>query len=53
MKDVLYFTPNIKTHKAFAEALTRAENQGVKIIALDSHVTEDSITARDFVDVKI
>lgn len=53
MKDVLYFTPNIKTHKAFAEALTRAEKQGVKIIALDCQITKDSITARDFVDVKI
>ena len=53
MKDVLYFTPNVKMHKAFAEALTRAEKQGVKIIALDSHVTEDSIIVGDFVEVRV
>lgn len=53
MKDVLYFTPNIKTHKAFGEALTNARNQGVKIMALDCEVTEHSITAADFVEVKL
>lgn len=53
MKDVLYFTPNIKTHPAFGEALINAEQQGVKIMALDCEVEPDSIGARKFVDVKI
>lgn len=52
MKDVLYFTPNVKTHQAFGEALIHAESQGIKIIALDCEVTADSITARDFVEVR-
>jgi sugar fermentation stimulation protein A len=53
MKDVLYFTPNIKTHKAFGDALINAEKQGVKIIALDCEVKKTSIEARDFVDVRL
>ena len=51
MKDVLYFTPNAKTHKAFAEALSEASDKGVKILALDCQVTQDSIAAKDFVKV--
>ena len=53
MKDVLYFTPNIKTHRAFAEALIKAEEKGVKIIALDSYVTKDSIIPGDLVEVRV
>lgn len=53
MKDVLYFTPNIKTHKAFGEALVNAKRHGVNIIALDSDVTINSIKARDFVEVRL
>ncbi|AFL99394.1 sugar fermentation stimulation protein [Desulfitobacterium dehalogenans ATCC 51507] len=53
MKNVHYFTPNVKTHKAFGEALIQAEKRGVKILALDCEVTEDSIEARDFVKVKL
>ncbi|AGA68359.1 sugar fermentation stimulation protein [Desulfitobacterium dichloroeliminans LMG P-21439] len=53
MKDVKFFTPNAKTHQAFAEALIQAKNHGVKILALDCEVTEDSIEARDFVEVRL
>ncbi|HOJ09739.1 MAG TPA: DNA/RNA nuclease SfsA [Clostridiales bacterium] len=53
MKDVLYFTPNIKTHKAFGDALKAAKEQGAEIIALDTLVTESSITAGDFVEVRL
>ncbi|HHY27357.1 MAG TPA: DNA/RNA nuclease SfsA [Desulfitobacterium dehalogenans] len=53
MKNVHYFTPNVKTHKAFGEALILAEKKGVKILALDCEVTEDTIEARDFVKVKL
>lgn len=51
MKDVLYFTPNNKTHRDFAEALSVAYGKGVKIQAIDCEVTSDSITAKDFVKV--
>lgn len=53
MKDVKYFTPNVKTHKAFGEALIQAEKMGVKILALDCQVTEDCIYAKDFVEVRL
>lgn len=53
MKDVKYFTPNAKTHKAFADWLKEAQRQGVQIIAIDSFVTKDSITAGDRVEVRL
>lgn len=53
MKDVLYFTPNHKTHPAFGEALIKARQQGVKILALDCQVEADSIQARRWVDVQL
>lgn len=43
MKGVRYFTPNRQTHPEFAEALAEAERNGVKILAYDCSVTEDSI----------
>lgn len=51
MKDIEYFTPNIKTHKEFGEALILAQKKGVKILALDCEITENSIEARSFVEV--
>jgi len=53
MKDVLYFTPNINTHKAFGDALKNAKNNGVKILAIDCLVGKNSIRARSIVDVKL
>jgi sugar fermentation stimulation protein A len=53
MKNVLYFTPNIKTHKAFGDALKNAKSHGVNIMALDCDVTKNSIKARDYVEVRI
>lgn len=53
MKDVLYFTPNDETHKAFGDALREAAEKGVHILAVDSEVTEDSIVLRDYVDVRL
>lgn len=53
MKDVKYFTSNVKTHKEFAEALIKARQKGVNIIALDCDVKEDSITAMNFVEIKL
>ncbi|MGD9567110.1 MAG: DNA/RNA nuclease SfsA [Sedimentibacter sp.] len=51
MKDVLYFTPNNFTHKAFGDTLKMAASKGVKIIALDCEITKNSIIAQDMVDV--
>lgn len=49
MKNVLYFTPNIKMHKEFGEALTKADKEGVNIIAVDCEVEKDSIDISDYV----
>lgn len=43
MKEIAYMTPNDTTHKAFGDALRKAESVGVKILAVDSVVTPDSI----------
>jgi sugar fermentation stimulation protein A len=53
MKDVLYFTPNDKTHKAFGDALRNAASAGVDVLAIDCAITENSIVAKDFVDVRL
>lgn len=51
MKDVRYFTPNIMTHPAFAEALKRAKAAGVNLLAYDCEVTPDSISICEPVDI--
>lgn len=51
MEGVRYFTPNVDTHPAFADALRRAKAAGVKILAYDCSVTPDSIRVRNPVDV--
>ncbi len=51
MKDVDYFTPNVKTHREFAEALCQAERAGVKIVAADCLVTPDTMEIKDRVKV--
>ena len=53
MDKIRYFAPNIAVHKAFGDALCTAQQKGVKILALDCVVTETSITAKNFVDVKL
>ena len=51
MKGVKYFTPNRKTHAAFADALRNAKEQGVNILAYDCKVTKDSIEIANEVPV--
>ena len=51
MKDVKYFVPNWETHPEFCEALLKAREAGVKIIALDCHVSEESMEIADRVPV--
>ena len=46
MEEVLYFTPNRDTHPEFAEALRRAAEAGVKILAYDCKVSHESIEIR-------
>lgn len=47
MKDVDYFTPNIETHSEFGEALKKAVDHGVKIMAYDCRVGCDFIELAD------
>ena len=43
MSGMCYFTPNRRTHAAFAEALERAEAFGVRMLALSCEVTPESL----------
>lgn len=43
MEGVKFFTPNRSTHPEFAEALCRAAEAGVEILAYDCKVTPDSL----------
>ncbi len=53
MKGVRYFEPNRVTQPAFGDALSSAIQAGVKVLALDCAVTEDSIKIAEHVDVRI
>lgn len=53
MKNVCHFEPNAVNDPVFAEALKKAEKQGVKIIAVDCSVDENSMKIEDFVRVEI
>ncbi|MCM1026646.1 MAG: A/G-specific adenine glycosylase [Roseburia sp.] len=53
MEGVKYFTPNRDTHPAFAEALCRAAEAGVEILAYDCAVTPDSMRLRSPVPVRL
>ena len=53
MKDVKYFTPNIKMHKELGDTLIEAQNSGVNILAYDCEVTPNSIEIKDEVNVKL
>lgn len=53
MEHCRYFTPNRKTHPEFADALTEAEQKGVKIGALNCTVTSDTLKIHSPVEVKL
>ena len=53
MTDIQYFTPNTVTHPKFAEALIKADEAGVKVMAYDCHVTEDGLSIKQPVLVKL
>ena len=53
MEDVVYLHPNDATDPAFGKALREAAEKGVEIMAVDCRVTEDSMTIRQSVPVKL
>lgn len=53
MKGIREFKPNDTTHKAFGDALRDAADKGVRVIAMDCIVTEDSMTIDSPVRVKL
>lgn len=53
MKGITHFEPNDATHKAFGDALRKAHNNGVKVLAYDCIVTPESIKIDKEVKVKL
>lgn len=53
MENVSYFTPNRNTHPAFADALLKARQAGVKVLAYDCKVTPDSMTIHHPVPIRL
>ncbi|GHU59339.1 sugar fermentation stimulation protein SfsA [Clostridia bacterium] len=53
MKDVTYFTPNYKTHPEFGAALVSVIESGVKAVAFDCVITEDSMDINGLVPIKL
>ena len=51
MKGIHAFRPNDSTHKAFGDALREAATAGVRILAVDCHVTPDSVTVDGYIPV--
>ncbi len=53
MSDVTYFHPNDATDPDFGRALREAAQNGVQVLAMDCTVTEDSMTIRRPVEIKL
>lgn len=53
MKGIKYFVPNNATQPEFGAMLKKANEAGVKILAVECDVEKDSITARKCVPVKL
>lgn len=53
MKGISCFTPNLRTHPAFGEALSAAKNAGVTLLAFDCQVAPDHITLADPVEITL
>lgn len=47
------FTPNQKTHPAFADALAEAKRQGVKILCMNCHTTENSLSIHREIEIRL
>lgn len=53
MRDVKYMHPNDATDPAFGNALREAKRQGVQVLAVQCHVTADSMTIDTPVEVRL
>lgn len=53
MQNVKYFTPNRRTHPAFADALKHAAEAGVQILCYDCQVTPESMTLHNPVEIRL
>lgn len=53
MSPVKYLEPNDETHPAFGEALREAAGAGVRVMARDCLITEDSMEIRNEVEVRL
>lgn len=53
MKDVKYISPNDTTHPEFGQALRKAADAGVRILAYDCRVTPESLEIADKIEVKL
>ena len=53
MADMKYFRPHDETDPAFGDALRKAAENGVTILAMDCSVTEDSMTIRLPLPIKL
>ena len=53
MSDVKYIRPNDSTDPAFGQALREAAAGGVQVLAMDCLVTEDTMTIRQPVEVRL
>ena len=51
MKGISSFRPNDRTHRAFGDALRRAEREGVQLAAVDCRVSEAGLQIADAVDI--
>ena len=53
MSDVKWFEPNDATHPQFGDALRRAEQAGVRILALDCEVTAETLAIKGKIPVRL
>lgn len=53
MKGIRRFRPNWDTHRAFGEALLEAQKRGVKLLAYDCLVTEDTMEIQNPVPIDL
>lgn len=53
MENARYFTPNRKTQPAFADALQKARDNGVQVLAYTCHVSKNSLGLAKALEVKI
>lgn len=53
MKGMKYFEPNDRTHPAFGDALRKASQAGVKVLAYDCLVTEDELLIDAPVEIRL